>query len=48
MTTTQIIVIAAVLAIVVALAARGWGGARVTTIETRRERDKDGDDSSDA
>jgi len=47
MTATQIIVIAVVLAIVVALAA-GWrsAGPRVTTIETRREHEEDHKDQT--
>jgi hypothetical protein len=40
MSTTMIIMIVVVIAIIIALAAMRVGGPRVTTIETRREKDE--------
>lgn len=46
MTQTQIIVLVVVVGALIALALGfSGGGPRVTTIETRREPDKDGDDA---
>jgi hypothetical protein len=40
MTSSQIIIILAVIAVIALLAVRGWGGPRVTTIETVHEKDE--------
>jgi uncharacterized membrane protein len=45
MTTTQIVIIVAVLAIVALLAAVGTGGPRVTQIDRTVRHEKDGDDA---
>ena len=44
MSTELIVAIVAIVAVIALLAARG-GGPRVTTIETRREDKRDGDDA---
>ena len=45
MTTTQLIIVIAVGVAIVAALLASRSGPRVTTIETRHEKDKDGDDA---